>query len=212
MISSSQSPRRPQPHSRSQLELSPARRGSRALLAGLIIALLSASAAAQGYYPAGAGLSWTYSSGETQAISGPRGFQGHEVWVLTHYLEGVPISEDYLEYGEGGVISHGSAAGGEVFVYSPPLLVYPPAPLEAGMTWTSTTALPGFNLTLDSSVVGVRGVATSVGRFNALLIRQTSLTSNGGQTVLDLYLVPGVGVVRFETQDGTIIDLIDKSF
>ncbi len=181
------------------------------LLAGLIIAIFSA-ASAQDYYPAAAGLSWTYSSGETQTISGPRSFQGREVWVLTHYLEGVPISEDYLEYGEDGVISHGSAAGGEVFVYSPPLLVYPPAPLEAGMTWASTTGLPGFNLTLDSSVVGVGGVATPSGRFNALQIRQTTLTSNGGQTVLQLYLVPGVGVVRFQTQDGTVIDLIDKSF
>lgn len=183
-----------------------------ALLTGLLFALLATNAAAQGYYPAEAGLSWTYSSGETQTISGPRNFQGHEVWVLTHYLEGVPISEDYLEYGESGVISHGSAAAGEVFVYNPPLLVYPPAPLAAGMTWSTTTSLPGFNLTLDSSVVGVRGVATAAGRFNALLIRQTSLTSNGGQTVLELYLVPSVGVVRFETQDGTVIDLIDKNF
>ena len=56
------------------------------------------------------------------------------------------------------------------------------------------------------------GVATPAGRFNALLIQQTSLTSTGGQTVLELYFVPGVGVVRFVTQDGTIIDLIERSF
>ena len=55
-------------------------------------------------------------------------------------------------------------------------------------------------------------MATPAGRFNALLIRQTSLTSTGGQTVLDLYFVPGIGVVRFVTQDGTIIDLIERSF
>src|SRR5690606_21886985 len=77
---------------------------------------------------------------------------------------------------------------------------------------TSTTNLPGFSLTLDSEVLGMRGVATPAGRFNALLIRQTSLTSSGGQSVLELYFVPGVGLVRFVTQDGTVIDLIERSF
>lgn len=178
----------------------------------LLLALLVPVAAAQDYYPTGPGFSWTYSSGETQTLSGPRDMNGVSVWVLVHYFEGVPISEDYLEYGDGGVISHGTAAGGQLFPYQPPLLVYPPEPLAPGHKWTSTTNLPGFSLTLDSEVVGLRGVATPAGRFNALLIRQTSLTSTGGQTILDLYFVPGVGVVRFETQDGTVIDLIDRSF
>ena len=184
------------------------------LLLGALLALALAwqVAAAQDYYPAGPGYSWTYSSGETQTLSGPRDMNGVNVWVLVHYFEGVPISEDYLEYSDAGVISHGTAAGGQLFPYQPPLQVYPPEPLAPGHKWTSTTNLPGFSLTLDSEVLGLRGVATPAGRFNALLIRQTSLTSTGGQTVLDLYFVPGVGVVRFVTQDGTIIDLIDRSF
>lgn len=180
--------------------------------AALIAALLLGLAAAQGYYPAAAGYSWTYSSGETQAMQGPREMNGRQVYVLVHYLDGVPISEDYLEYGDGGVYSHGSAAGGQLLSYQPPLLVYPPEPLAPGMQWTSTTNLPGFSLTLDSEVLGMRGVATPAGRFNALLIRQTSLTSSGGQSVLELYFVPGVGLVRFVTQDGTVIDLIERSF
>lgn len=184
----------------------------RRAVVALLLALCLAFAAAQGYYPAAAGYSWTYSSGETQTLQGPREQDGRQVYVLTHYFDGVPISEDYLEYGPDGVISYGSAAGGQRYTYQPPLLVYPPEPLAAGMKWTSTTAMPGFNLTLDSEVLGLRGVATTAGRFNALLIRQTSLTSNGGQTVLELYFVPGVGVVRFVTQDGSVIDLIEKSF
>ena len=175
-------------------------------------ALLLGVAWAQGYYPNEPGMSWTYSSGETQTLSGPREVEGRQLLVLTHYFEGVPISEDYLEYTDQGVFSHGSAAGGQVFQYRPALVVYPPSPLEAGMTWTGTTALPGFDLTLSAEVLGLRGVATPAGRFNAFHIRQTTLTSNGGRTVLDIYFVPTVGIVRFETQDGTVIDLIEKSF
>ena len=175
-------------------------------------ALLLGVAWAQGYYPNEPGMSWTYSSGETQTLSGPREVEGRQLLVLTHYFEGVPISEDYLEYTDQGVFSHGSAAGGQVFQYRPALVVYPPSPLEAGMTWTGTTALPGFDLTLSAEVLGLRGVATPAGRFNAFHIRQTTLTSNGGRTVIDIYFVPTVGIVRFETQDGTVIDLIEKSF
>lgn len=181
-------------------------------LLALLCLLALGSAGAQAYYPADAGMSWTYSSGETQQLSGPRELGGQQVMVLTHYYEGVPISEDYMQYSPQGVLSLGSAAGGDVFTYQPALVVYPQEPLAAGMTWTSTTALSGFNLTLSSEVIGLRGVATAAGRFNSLLIRQTTLTSNGGQTILDIYFVPTVGIVRFETQDGTVIDLIEKNF
>ena len=191
-----------------------ARVGRRAALAlAASVALLAAPVAwAQDYYPSRPGMSWTYSSGETQTLSGPRDLGGRQVLVLTHYFDGVPISEDYLVYSEEGVFTYGSAAGGQVYQYQPALVVYPPAPLEAGKAWTGTTSLPGFDLTLSAEVLGLRGVATPAGRFNAFLIRQTTLTSNGGRTVLDIYFVPTVGIVRFETQDGTVIDLIEKSF
>ncbi len=184
----------------------------RILLTLLAAAALSLAAAQQQYYPHAPGLSWTYSSGETQTLSGPRTINGREVLVLTHYYEGVPVSEDYLEYRADGVFSHGIAAGGQVFGYEPGLLVYPAEPLAPGSTWTSTSRMAGFNLTLSSEVIGLRGVATSVGRFNALLIRQTTLTSNGAQSLQDIYFVPTVGIVRFVTQDGTTIDLIEKNF
>ena len=177
-----------------------------------LLVMMSGLGVSQAYYPNQAGMSWTYSSGETQQLSGPRDMSGKQVMILTHYFEGVPISEDYMEYTAQGVVSFGSAAGGQVYVYEPALVVYPQEPLTEGMTWTGTTALGGFNLTLSSEVIGLRGVATPAGRLNALLIRQTTLTSNGGQTVLDLYFVPAVGIVRFVTQDGSTIDLIEKSF
>lgn len=187
----------------------------RALATTLLVLLALAAQAASspiGYYPAKAGLSWTYSSGETQQMSGPRKVDGHEVMVLTHYLKGVPVSEDYLQYGPDGVKTLGTAANGKVTFYPTPLTVYPPAPLKPGMQWQSTTKLASFDITLSAEVVGVRGVKTQAGRFNALLIHQRTLTSNGASTVMNVYFVPSVGIVRFVTADGTTIDLIDKNF
>lgn len=170
------------------------------------------AAAPPDYYPARAGLSWTYSSGETQQLAGPRQVDGHQVMVLTHYFNGVPVSEDYLQFGADGVRTVGTAAGGKVTHYPTPLTVYPAGPLQPGMQWQSTTKLPSFDITLSSEVLGVRGVKTPAGRFNALQIRQRTLTSNGAKTIMDLFFVPSVGIVRFVTQDGTTIDLIDKNF
>jgi hypothetical protein len=177
-----------------------------------MVAWLCGVALAQpGYYPSEAGMSWTYGNGETQTLSGPREVLGAPRMVLTHYFGGVPVSEEILEFGA-GVVSHGTAAGGEVMAYTPPLTVYPPEPLQPGDTWQSTTTVGGVDITLSSEVLGLAGVRTPAGRFNALRIRQTTLTSSGGRTVLELFFVPTVGVVRFVTQDGTQIDLIERNF
>ncbi len=172
---------------------------------------LGAAAAQNAYYPHGDGVTWTYDSGVTQRMSGPNELDGVAVMVLTHYLDGVPVSEDYLSYGPDGVRSLGTASGGHVLRYDPPLLVYPAAPLEVGTTWRSTTDLGSFSITLDAEVVGLRGIQTPAGRFNALQVRQRTLTSTGASTLLDLFFVPGVGVVRFVTQDGMLVDLIEHT-
>jgi hypothetical protein len=177
-----------------------------AALAVLLAALAPALAAE--YYPFGEGLTWTYSSGETQVMAGPRDWNGVPVMVLTHYLGGVPVSEDYLQFGE-GVTTLGSASGGQAVRFDPPLIVYAPGPLAVGAAWQSTTQLGDMSLTLASEVVAMRGIETPVGRYNALQIRQRTLTSTGASTTLDLYFVPGVGIVRFVMQDGTVIDLIE---
>ncbi|MEX2501765.1 MAG: hypothetical protein WD336_05265 [Trueperaceae bacterium] len=187
-------------------------RSLRFLVAAWLIAGLGATAWAQdGYFPSAPGTTWTYDNGETQTLSGPRDVDGVRMMTLTHYMDGTPISEELLVYGGDGVISHGTAAGGAVMRYAPPLRVYPPPPLEPGDQWRSSTRVNGIDVTLANEVVGTQGVQTAAGRFNALLIRQTTLTSSGARTQLDLFFVPTVGVVRFVTQDGTQIDLIDMT-
>ncbi len=178
----------------------------------LLVALGLGLAAAQlEYYPHGEGKSWTYDSGVTQRMSGPRLLDGVEVMVLTHYVDGAAISEDYLVFDAGGVRTLGSATGGQVLRYDPPLLVYPSAPLAVGSNWRSTTDLGPFTITLDAEVVGLRGIQTPAGRFNALQVRQRTLTNTGASTLLDLFFVPSVGVVRFITQDGSVVDLVART-
>lgn len=186
-------------------------RNGKGLLLLLLLVCGLAAGQQEGYYPSTAGMSWTYGSGETQTLSGPRDFEGVQVMVLTHYFDGTPVSEDYLVFEE-GVSSLGTASGGDVVSYIPPLQVYAPAPLSVGDRWQSSTRVSGFEIELSAEVVAVRGIATPAGRFNALQIRQLTSTSSGARTSLDLYFVPTVGVVRFVTDDGTTIDLIDKSF
>ncbi len=183
------------------------------LLIGFALLLLYTSGFAQeAYYPVRDGLSWTYSNGETQTFSSSKEVAGEVTQVLVHYLQGTPISEDYLIYDASGVRSVGTSAGGQTLLYTPYLTFYPAPPLEVGQTWTSSTRLPNFSLSFSAEVLAIRGINTPAGRFNALQIRQQTITSSGAQTILDLYFVPSIGVVRWVTQDGTNIDLIEKNF
>ncbi len=168
--------------------------------------------AQESYYPSRTGLSWTYNNSETQAISEYTDANGNAAKVLVHYLNGQPVSEDYMIFDEKGVRSFGTASGGQAFQYEQPLIIYPPAPLQVGNTWSSTTKLAGFELSLSGEVVAVRGVQTPVGRFNALQIRQKTVTSTGAQTTIDLFFVPSIGVVKWITEDGVVVDLIEKNF
>lgn len=183
----------------------------RGLWVALLLLSLSLSLAQEDYYPSRDGLSWTYDNGDTQILSGPREVSGRQVMVFLHSLEGQPVSEDYLVY-EGGVFLLGTAAGGAVLAYTPPLTLYPPPPLQVGQSWKSTANVGDLDISLAFEVLGVSGVQTQAGRFNALQIRQQTITSTGGQTFLDLFFVPSVGIVRTITQDGTQIDLIEKNF
>lgn len=182
-------------------------------LVTLSFAICSATAGAkQSYFPHQSGLRWAYNNGESQVLSGPKTFHGQSVMVLTHYFNGVPVSEDYLQYRDDGVLTLGTAAGGKTLHYDPPLILYQGAALQVGQSWQSTAHVSDFDITLSAQVLGVAGVQTPAGRFNALHLRQQTVTSTGAQTALDIFFVPGVGIVRFVTQDGTQIDLIEKSF
>ncbi len=188
----------------------------RARLFSVLVTLLASlplgfAQAPSGYYPATPGLAWTYDNGETQSLSGPIETETGPRMRLTHAFDGVPVSEEILSFEpDGSVLHHGTAAGGTVMPYDPPLLVYPAPPLQPGDGWQSSTRAGGVDVTLATEVLGLLGVATPAGRFNALHLRQTTLTSTGGRTMLDLFYVPTVGIVRFVTQDGTTIDLIER--
>ena len=178
----------------------------------ILTLVLTSTAFAQDYFPHRDGLSWTYSNGETQTLNGPQEVAGEEVMVLTHFLDGNVISKDYLGYDEIGVFSYGTQAGEQTLLYDPPLTLYAGDSLQVGQSWQSATSVAGFDITLAAEVVGMRGVRTPLGRFNALQVRQRTFTNTGAQTTLDLFVVPGVGVVRFVTEDGTTVDLVEKNF
>ncbi len=177
-----------------------------------LVLLLTSFASAQGYFPSRDGLSWTYSNGETQILNGPQEIAGEKVMILTHFLDGNVISKDYLAYDDIGVFSYGTETGGQTLLYDPPLTLYAGNNLQVGQSWQSATSVSGFDITLAAEVVRMRGVRTEAGRFNALQVRQRTFTNTGAQTTLDLFVVPGVGVVRFVTQDGTTVDLVEKNF
>ncbi len=174
-----------------------------ALLLGLSLA------APPDYYPHALGMTWRYTSGEVQKFVEVRAMAGAEVWMLEHrYSDGARMTEA-LAFRDDGVWVFAVNSGGETLVYEPPLLLYPPPPLKKGLTWGQTTRLRGQTLKLSAEVLGVAGVRVPAGRFNAFRI-QTRLRAEGGaESVVDLYFVPGVGVVRYATADGGVIDLVE---
>ena len=179
----------------------------------ILVSLTNPAEAKEDFFPHREGLSWTYSNGETQSLSGPYDVEGVEVMILTHTVEDQLISEDYLVYNEAGVYSMGtSTMGGDLLRYEPPLVIYEGNQLRVGQVWQSTTVLRGLEISLLSEITGVQGIETPLGRFNALIIRQSTITNTGGRTTLHIYFVPAVGVVRFVQGDGTIVDLVDKNF
>lgn len=182
----------------------------RGLLAALL--LLGSCGLAQDWHRSEPGSSWTYTNGETQTLSGPRDFAGQQVLVLTHWLRGEPVSEDYLVYGPGGIQQVGSAAGDRTAAFSPPLLIFPEGPFGEGSSWSGSTRVDGTEVTVSSTVTGTRGVDAPAGRYNALVIRQVTETGSGGRSVLQLHFVPDVGVVRYVLEDGTAVNLLEKNF
>jgi hypothetical protein len=178
----------------------------------VLVLMLGMAWSQEAYYPSRDGLSWTYNNGETQVLSGVKTVGGYTASVLVKYIEGAPIAEDYMVYDAQGVSMVGTAANGMTLEYTPGLVIYPVSPLQVGQSWKSKANLSGYEITITAEVIGVRGVETAAGRYNALQVRQQTITSTGGQTITDFFFVPSVGVVRWVMQDGTTIDLIDKNF
>lgn len=184
---------------------------------GLTLSALAfaAIAAAQGqypnYYPSRPGTHWTYSSGETQVVGNPVTHKGVRVTPVSHQYGSTTYSQDLLEYRPDGSVwlrgiwlkGGGSGSSGKLTWYNPPLNVYPPAPLTPGMTWASSTA----GLKTTSTVTGLAAVKAGTSTYNALTI--STLTNAGGKMSTQVtYFVPSVGVVRYETADGSQINLM----
>jgi len=178
------------------------------LLAALSWLLLVATAAAPNYYPHRVGMTWIYTSGEVQVLTGTKQIEGQEVWVLTHSYGGAVRYTDFLRYDE-GVWLLGVDFGSGVQPYDPAILLFPPAPLRVGQNWSSRVAFRGSTLVVVNKVLRIEGVEVPAGRYNAFVIRSSMTAEGGGANVVDMYFVPGIGIVRYATQDGGQIDLQD---
>jgi len=180
----------------------------RALLLPALL-LTPALAASPAYFPNATGTQWRYSNGETQLVGKPRVIQGVSVVPVQHSVGGRLVSEDYLEYRESGVYLRGVQAGGKLNWYAPPLQVYPASPLAPGQVWTSVT---GTGLRLSGRVVGTQALRTQSGSYNALVVRSEvgAGSSDGVQksSTQYAYFVPSLGVVRYQTADGSTVDLL----
>lgn len=176
------------------------------ILATLVFSMAFASA--PNYYPHKVGMIWVYSSGETQTIESVRSVKGQEVWELSHTYNGKARYTDYLSYDDNGVWLLGVDTGSGIMPYDPPIKVYPAAPLRVGESWSSRTKFRGSNLVVVNKVTGIEGVVVPFGRYNAFVIRSSLTAQGGGASVVDLYFVPGIGVVRYATQDGGQINLV----
>ncbi len=173
--------------------------------------LLALGLAQKGYYPHALGMRWVYTSGEVQAFTEVRELGGAEVWMLEHrYQDGATMTEA-LAFDDQGVWVFAVISGGETLAYDPPLKLYPAPPLKVGMRWSAVTRLRGQTLKVVAEVLGLSGVVVPAGRFNAFKIRSRLTAADGSESVVDLYFVPGVGVVRYATADGGVIDLVKFS-
>lgn len=177
----------------------------RYLTFGLFLAF--ALAAPTNYYPSGIGYSWTYSSGMEQVFT--REQSG--MLVFERRLARQPVSADLLRYSDNGVFLEGLIVGQVVQRYNPPLQLYPAPPLVLGQEWGGRSTFGGQSVALLGKVLRIEGVSVPAGRFNAYVIRTSTVTSAGGSQVMEIYFVPGVGIVRYATPDGATVDLVKFS-
>ncbi|MFC3834641.1 MULTISPECIES: hypothetical protein [Deinococcus] len=170
----------------------------------LVLALGGVQAAPlPGYYPYQSGTRWTYTSGEMQVVGPAVVHRGVTVTPVSHLYGGTTYSQDLLELrADGSVWLRGVNTGGRLAWFSVPLTVYPPGPLHPGMAWSSANTA----MTLRSKVTGMSALKLPSGTFNALTIR-TDTTVKGRVTTQTTYFVPTLGIVRYQTADGSVIDL-----
>lgn len=150
------------------------------------------------YYPHAEGQYWLYSSGEMQVVGKPVTYKGVKVTPLNHQFGKVLVRQDLLEYRpDGSVWLRGVNQGGKLQWYATPLNVYPAGPLSVGQSWQTGQAI--------SRVTGGASVKNAAGTYNTLIISTETPGSGRSQ---QSYFVPGVGVVRYQTAEGGVTELV----
>lgn len=175
---------------------------------GFVLPFLLAAAWAQAYLPLEAGRTWVYSDGMVQRVLERKG-EG----AVLEYRKATPSAavlfrRDRLLLREGVWLLSVELPEGR-FPYELPLLLYP-ARLEVGASWSGRSAFQGQTVALSGRVEGVEGVEVPFGRFNAYRLRLVYTTERGGASLMELFLVPGLGVVRYLT-GGKAVDLVRKA-
>ena len=162
--------------------------------------MLFAANAQQAYYPQQAGVSWFFDSGDnsdnvdngeqvflervasltfetfiSETFINRQGISSNQVRVRVRRVGEAEVAREVLSFSDAGVFLHGSTAGALSLIYEPPLLLYPPAPLEVGLTWRSETdvrsKLRGSSesrqgvtrVTLTATVTGIQGIGSPLG-------------------------------------------------
>jgi hypothetical protein len=179
------------------------------VLLGLL--LLVSSQAQNNYYPTRVGMRWVYSNGEIQEYAREQNFFGTKVLVLQHTLKDQLTGEDYIVSNANGVSFLGVKNGQQITRFTPPLVLYPKAPMKVGMKWQTTSDIGGgYKITAATEIIGTAGVKVRAGRFNAFIIRSTFYQPDGSSSTSDLYFVPTIGTVRTVYDDGSSVDLVSR--
>lgn len=175
----------------------------------LALIALSAVVGAQGaaptkpYYAYQPGARWTYTSGETQIVGPAVVHRGVTVTPVSHQYGSITYTQDLMELrADGSVWLRGVNAGGRLTWFATALNVYPPGPLSPGMAWSSGNS----TIRLSSRVTGMNALRLQAGNFNALAIRTDTITG-GKVSSQTAYFVPTLGIVRYQTADGSVVDL-----
>ncbi len=73
-----------------------------------------------------------------------------------------------------------------------------------GLSWGGSARFQGQRVALSARVEGVEGVKVKAGAFNAYRLRVAYTTEKGGTDLKEIFLVPGLGVVAYRTQEAWV--------
>ena len=185
------------------------------------------------YYPTDLGNIWVLETADgTERVTytieaSEERIDGKEIALFARTAETVGTDETtgevyFVHFDEDGVILHkviaelGSVFGTATAILSPPVLFFP-ASLEVGDTWEFTleteVILTGpVSVTSAYEVIAVEDVVTPAGTFEKCLKVQldsrTVSTLSVGRTTSYQWVAPNVGIVRIETDQERVFNLV----